>query len=256
MFSVKEIFSTIQGEGSKSGRPAIFVRFTGCNLWSGREKDRGKGKGECSLWCDTDFVTGDKLSADDLYKRLIFLTKEWHPESRMVVFTGGEPCLQLKKEEASKVVAKLLKDGWTVSVETNGTISVDDCNVLQALYIHHKGHITVSPKALLSNMNYERIIDTKNIKESPEQNISSYMPEGLKHLNVFYGNDLKIIIPSPFSKLLTFIKETTRFNHYYLQPMDSQNKQENSKNLIETLELAKEHGYAISIQTHKLVGLP
>ena len=54
-YSVKEIFYTLQGEGARSGRPAVFCRFSGCNLWSGREEDRGKGAGGCSAWCDTEF---------------------------------------------------------------------------------------------------------------------------------------------------------------------------------------------------------
>ena len=62
MFRIKKIFSTMQGEGSKSGYPAIFVRFAGCNLWSGLEKHREKAKGHCGLWCDTDFVKGIKYS--------------------------------------------------------------------------------------------------------------------------------------------------------------------------------------------------
>src|SRR5262249_30152263 len=99
-YSVKEIFYTLQGEGANVGRPAVFCRFAGCNLWSGKEEDRGKGPGSCSRWCDTEFVgidgqgggrfTTAKGLAETLFAR-------WPDGARrpFVVCTGGEPLLQL-----------------------------------------------------------------------------------------------------------------------------------------------------------------
>src|SRR5579872_6688235 len=101
-YSVKEIYYTLQGEGANCGRPAVFLRFAGCNLWSGRLSDRHKGPGGCSNWCDTDFVGidgpggGKFSSAGELVDAVL---EKW-PDARssesrpFVVCTGGEPLLQ------------------------------------------------------------------------------------------------------------------------------------------------------------------
>lgn len=115
MYSVKEIFYTLQGEGFHSGRAAVFLRFTGCNLWSGREEDRDKA---ICQFCDTDFVGGSKFSdAASLAKAV---SDEWAGDigGKFVVCTGGEPLLQL--DEA--LIDALHRKGFEVAVETNGTI--------------------------------------------------------------------------------------------------------------------------------------
>jgi 7-carboxy-7-deazaguanine synthase len=121
-YAVKEIFYTLQGEGAQTGRAAVFLRFSGCNLWSGREEDRDRGTGGCSRWCDTDFVgfsaTGGKFrSANELAARV---AGEW-PKSalgrRFVVCTGGEPLLQLDE----LLIDALHAHGFEVAIETNGT---------------------------------------------------------------------------------------------------------------------------------------
>lgn len=122
MYRVKEIFYTLQGEGSHAGRPSVFCRFTSCNLWTGLEKDRHRA---ICRFCDTDFVgtdgpgggrfeTGPDLAAA--------VAKAWqglpHPRSRpYVVCTGGEPLLQLDGE----AVEALHAEGFEVAIETNGT---------------------------------------------------------------------------------------------------------------------------------------
>ena len=105
MLRIKEIFSTMQGEGSKAGMPAIFIRLAGCNLWSGLEKFRHKGKGDCALWCDTDFVKGDKYSDSELIADLEKLTENW--KKKFIVITGGEPTLQFKKDKNLDVIKRL-----------------------------------------------------------------------------------------------------------------------------------------------------
>jgi len=112
MYSVKEIFYSIQGEGYWSGKPAVFCRFVGCNLWSGIEKDRTSA--ECKI-CDTDFLGGFKVDC----KMLIEMIKHSANKCRFVVFTGGEPFLQLDED----LVKSLQNDGFFVAVETNGTVS-------------------------------------------------------------------------------------------------------------------------------------
>lgn len=115
-YSVKEIFKTLQGEGYHTGRVAVFCRFAGCNLWTGREEDRADAK--CK-WCDTDFVGGEKFETAEGLAEAI--QKCWGDDVRFryVVFTGGEPLLQLDDALIEAVLNKLFKIG----VETNGTLS-------------------------------------------------------------------------------------------------------------------------------------
>jgi len=125
-YSIKEMFYTLQGEGAQAGRPAVFCRFTGCNLWSGREQDRSKAV--CNF-CDTDFIgtdgqNGGKFQSADALARKI---KSFWPESQTadvgrpyVVCTGGEPLLQLDME----LIEALHQQGFEIAVETNGTLPV------------------------------------------------------------------------------------------------------------------------------------
>lgn len=119
MYTVKEVFYTLQGEGAQTGRPAVFCRFSGCNLWSGREEDRATA---ACTFCDTDFVGvgadgGRFHTAGDLARAI---RARWPDEAggrRFVVCTGGEPLLQL---DAAAVDA-LHGEGFEVAIETNGT---------------------------------------------------------------------------------------------------------------------------------------
>jgi 7-carboxy-7-deazaguanine synthase len=119
-YAVKEIFLTLQGEGAHAGRAAVFCRFAGCNLWSGREQDRSSA--ECQF-CDTDFV-GTDGTRGDRYATAAELANaiesEWGgtQADRFVVLTGGEPLLQVD----SPLIEALHARGFAVAVETNGTI--------------------------------------------------------------------------------------------------------------------------------------
>jgi len=120
-YSVKEIFKTLQGEGGQAGRAAVFCRFAGCNLWSGREEDRAAA--DCAF-CDTDFVGvdgpggGKFADAATLAQRLAEVWGEGR-EGRCVVFTGGEPLLQLD----TALIDASHAHGFFVAVESNGTIA-------------------------------------------------------------------------------------------------------------------------------------
>ncbi len=121
-YSIKEIFYTLQGEGAHAGRPAVFCRFSGCNLWSGREADRANAT--CQF-CDTDFVgtdgeRGGKYDAPSLARVIDQLWPASYPASKYVVFTGGEPTLQLDAPLIDAVHAA----GFTIALETNGTLPV------------------------------------------------------------------------------------------------------------------------------------
>ena len=118
-YAVKELYLTVQGEGGQAGRVAVFLRFAGCNLWSGREEDRASAI--CSF-CDTDFVGtdgpgGGRFSAEGLAKAVLDAWPEAQGE-RWVVCTGGEPLLQL-----DETLIKALKDkDFKIAIQTNGTI--------------------------------------------------------------------------------------------------------------------------------------
>jgi 7-carboxy-7-deazaguanine synthase len=120
-YAVKEIFYTLQGEGALAGRPAVFCRFAGCNLWSGREADRASA---ACTFCDTDFVGTDGTlggrypDAASLAGTIAGLWPEGAP-ARFVVCTGGEPLLQLDPP----LIAALHRVGFEIAVETNGTIA-------------------------------------------------------------------------------------------------------------------------------------
>ncbi len=120
-YAVKEIFLTLQGEGAQAGRAAVFCRFSGCNLWSGRESDRA---GAACRFCDTDFVGTDGEGGGgfaDAEALAESIARAWGDgwENRFVVFTGGEPLLQL---DAALIGAAHAR-GFELAVETNGTIA-------------------------------------------------------------------------------------------------------------------------------------
>jgi 7-carboxy-7-deazaguanine synthase len=122
-YAVKEIFYTLQGEGANAGRPAVFCRFAGCNLWTGRERDRHRA---ICTFCDTDFVGTDGPEGGKFRtaKELAAAVADRWPASangrsrRLVVCTGGEPLLQL--DDAA--IGALHDEGFEIAVETNGTI--------------------------------------------------------------------------------------------------------------------------------------
>ena len=119
-YAVKELYLTVQGEGGQAGRAAVFCRFAGCNLWSGRERDR---KGAVCRFCDTDFVGvdgpgGGRYEPAALVEAAGRLWTGPADQPRLVVFTGGEPTLQLDAE----VLAAFRAAGWETAMESNGTL--------------------------------------------------------------------------------------------------------------------------------------
>ena len=209
VYAVKECFLTLQGEGVQSGSRAVFLRFAGCNLWSGREQDRGTA--ECRF-CDTDFVGTDGegggkfASAEELAAHVETL---WDSgvDHRLVVITGGEPMLQL--DEA--LVDALHGRGFRVAVETNGTLpSVSGLD-----------WICVSPKA-----------GTDVVQRQ--------------------GNELKLVWPQEGIDPAEL--ELWRFDHFLVQPMDCDKREETLQKAISlVMERPK---WRLSLQTHKVLGLP
>jgi 7-carboxy-7-deazaguanine synthase len=188
-YAIKEIFYTLQGEGANSGRPAVFVRFTGCNLWTGLEKDRLKGPGGCSAWCDTDFVGTDGSGGgkfrgpSNVVAAVLTLWPLPVTASRpaFVVCSGGEPLLQLDSE----LLWAFEEAHIEVSVETNGTQEIPA----------GKLWVTVSPKA-----------------NAP--------------LRVIKGHELKLVFPQETMEPERF--EHLDFQHFFLQPLDGDKRVENT----------------------------
>jgi len=120
-YSVKEIFYSLQGEGRNAGRPAVFCRFSGCNLWTGREQDRSTA---ICTFCDTDFVGTDGIGGGrfaDADRLADAIARMWGDDrsNRFVVLTGGEPLLQVD----DALIAALHLGGFEIAVETNGTLA-------------------------------------------------------------------------------------------------------------------------------------
>ena len=224
-YTVKEIFYTLQGEGAQSGRAAVFCRFSGCNLWSGREEDRSRA---VCQFCDTDFVGtgpdgGRFTSATELAEAV---DRCWLGQGgevvetasvassaaadgagrKYVVCTGGEPLLQLDE----KLIDALHDRGFEVAVETNGTKPAPSS----------LDWICVSPKA-----------------GAPFVQTS--------------GNELKLVYPQDNAPPEKFAR--LKFDHFFLQPMDGSDTALNTERAIEYC-LAHPK-WRLSIQTHKLVGL-
>ncbi|MCL4110508.1 UNVERIFIED_CONTAM: hypothetical protein GTU68_047757 [Idotea baltica] len=206
-YAVKEIFYTLQGEGAHAGRPAVFVRFSGCNLWSGREEDRHKA---ICQFCDTDFWgtdghNGGKYTVEEL---ATFVNDLW-PENaghKYIVCTGGEPLLQLN----TALIKELHYHDFEIAIETNGTIPVPE----------GVDWICMSPKA-----NTEIVVQK--------------------------GSEIKIVYPQKGINPKDF--EDYNFNHFFIQPMDSEEQEEN---ILQSILFCKENPkWRVSVQTHKILGI-
>ncbi len=206
---MKEIYYTLQGEGARTGRAAVFLRFAGCNLWSGRESDRAAAT--CNF-CDTDFVGtdgpgGGKFAhAEDLAAAV---AEQW-PASAVnpyVVCTGGEPMLQLDTE----LLTALHGRGFEIGVETNGTVAPPS----------GLDWVCVSPKA-----------------DAP--------------LVIRSGDELKLVFPQQHVDPARFA--ALDFDHFFLQPKDGPSVAKNTRAAL-TYCLAHPQ-WRLSLQTHKLIGIP
>ncbi len=189
MYAVKEIFYTLQGEGAQTGRAAVFCRFAGCNLWSGREADRAAA---VCQFCDTDFADtngpgGGKFASAEALAAAV--EEKWPgaaaPGRRFVVCTGGEPLLQLD----ASLIAALHARGFEIAVETNGTVAAPAGP-------ERIDWLCVSPKA-----------GAKLAQRS--------------------GDELKLVYPQPGAGPEAFA--ALPFRHFFLQPMDGPNRDRNTQ---------------------------
>jgi 7-carboxy-7-deazaguanine synthase len=208
-YSVKECFHTLQGEGGQAGRAAVFCRFAGCNLWTGREEDRASAR--CQF-CDTDFVGTDGAGGGkfDSADRLAAHIASFWPQGadgRLVVMTGGEPLLQLDRA----LIDALHALQFEVAVETNGTVVAPE----------GIDWICVSPKA------GNEVVQTR-------------------------GQELKVVVPQ--TGLDWEAMAGWQFEHRFVQPMDNMLRTDNLNWAVEWVK--RNPNWRLSLQTHKMIGLP
>ena len=207
-YSVKECFLTLQGEGVQSGSRAVFLRFAGCNLWSGREQDRATA--QCNF-CDTDFVGTDGegggkfAEAGSLADHVSAIWGD--ADRRLVVITGGEPMLQLD----AVLIDALHAQGFRVAVESNGTLPA----------VGGIDWLCVSPKA-----------GTDVVQRA--------------------GDELKLVWPQDGIDPQSL--ESWDFPNFLIQPMDCEDREQA---MDASIRLVMERPlWRLSLQTHKLIGLP
>ncbi|NHN83971.1 7-carboxy-7-deazaguanine synthase [Acetobacter musti] len=209
-YSVKELFHTLQGEGGQTGRAAVFCRFAGCNLWTGREADRDKAT--CQF-CDTDFIGTDGPGGgrfDSAISLATAIAATWPApgrDRRFVVFTGGEPLLQLD----AALIDAVHEQGFTIAVESNGTIAAPP----------GIDWLCISPKA-----------GSTLVQKS--------------------GQELKLVFPQTAFDPQDFL--ALDFEQFWLQPMDGPDQKANTD---AATQYCLEHPrWRLSLQTHKLIGIP
>jgi len=210
-YRVKEIFHTLQGEGARAGTSAVFCRFAGCNLWTGREEDRA---GAVCRFCDTEFVGTDGIGGgrfETATQLADAVARAWpiHADAsrRFVVCTGGEPLLQLDPP----LIDALHERGFSIAIETNGTMEAP----------RGIDWICVSPKAGAP------LVQRR-------------------------GNELKVVHPQPLLDLDALA--TLDFQHFFIQPMDGPDYERNLRASIDLC--AGSARWRLSLQTHKLIGIP
>ena len=216
MYSIKETFYTLQGEGGQAGRASVFCRFTGCNLWSGREQDRATA---ACTFCDTDFIGIDGQNGGrfaDAEALAAHLSALWPVAdgsgekvgTPYVVFTGGEPLLQLDEP----LIAAMHRQGFEVAVETNGTIA-----------------------------------------PPPGIDWLCVSPKGATELVVTGGDEIKLVYPQQEAPPERFQK--LDFHHFFLQPMDTACLGGKDNHMGTTVDYCLAHPqWRLSLQTHKIAG--
>lgn len=210
-YSVKELFYTLQGEGANTGRAAVFCRFAGCNLWTGREADRADA---ICQFCDTEFVGvdgpgGGQFESASALANAALAVLPAGAEPGLLVCTGGEPLLQLD----AALIEAFHRAGFEVAIETNGTLPAPE----------GIDWVCVSPKA-----------------DAP--------------LQLRAGDELKLVYPQAEPDAQPDRFEHLAFTHFFLQPMDGPEIEANIKSAI---EYCRTHPrWRLSLQTHKIVGIP
>ena len=246
-YKIKEIHYTIQGEGANAGTPMVLIRFAGCNAWSGRDEDREKAsaKAMCAMWCDTDFRgtdgnDGGTYTAQELLEKVYEITswdKRWaigafsrglldsdlRTVKGVVLFTGGEPMLQVDEE----LVGLFLNERIDVAIETNGSQDISAIKRVSTNGVIGKLWITVSPKPPLAL----------------HASINEY---GIDELKLVYDPDQ--VVPHDYSSV--------KAQHLFLQPLDDGDPESTDLQELVFDYVRKDPRWRVSTQTHKIWRLP
>ena len=229
LYAVKAVWKTLQGEGAWAGRPAVFVRLVGCNLWTGYDRDRDRDANrtgaDCPQWCDTDFTKEHavRLSAEALANRVLSASDG----IRFCVLTGGEPLLQVD----ATLVGALHDAGFEIAVETNGTVALGDACTDTDGTLVPPDWIVCSPK----------------------------LPED--RLNLEWCDELKLVVPDYQPEAYARFAERVRPHivggrerrYLWLQPEDGPRLADATQLAVET---ALAHpAWRVSVQTHKILGI-
>lgn len=212
---IQEIFATVQGEGLYAGTPSIFIRLAGCNL--------------ACFFCDTDFESAfeDKenfVTVNGAATAVSHLSVE-HPGCNNIVFTGGEPF----RQNFIPLAARLIDLGYTIEIETAGTIWIDDFDLIAP-----HCHVTVSPKTMRINPHIERVAGAYKYIVSKSNSSKGMYPTTEKGVS----------LPPP------------KFNQpIFIQPMDHDDEHIKAANIEATINLALRTGWRLSVQTHKYLGM-
>ncbi len=227
-YSVREVFNTLQGEGLRAGSRSVFVRLAGCNLWTGREADRAKGQGACAAWCDTDFAKGERMTAEQI---VAAVDNAWlaSTDERWVVLTGGEPCLQIDQPliEAFKTA------DISVAVETNGTVD----NEALALC----DHVCLSPKlgSIWGTLSPAHVHEVKVVLPGGRDGVTGWSGLDFAMFEDLYPKAALFVQPCDFAAPDSTISVSRRLAE---------------RSCIELVQ--RRPRWRLSIQVHKLVGLP
>jgi len=225
-YRIVDVFVTLQGEGFHAGTPAIFVRFSGCNLWTGRVEDRQRDftrtGGACALFCDTDFATGFRCDVEGIVARIQYLRKRAGGMVGLVVFTGGEPMLQLDLG-LLRALRQSVGPRVTFAVETNGTVEAS------AELLSEIDWICCSPKTPAERVVIGRI------------------------------DELKVVVPAMSPAAF----EGLPAEHWFVQPEAAPDLDTPGGGAIIPASVAAAVDYCLahplwrlSLQTHKTIGLP
>lgn len=226
---VHSVFYTIQGEGPFAGDPAVFVRLAGCNL-------------QCPA-CDTEYTSvRRRMRPADVYSEVCLALHDWAEKTvgehdhmacgNLVVITGGEPF----RQNLQAVVAYLLKEGFRVQIETNGTLYPGD-----AFLFHHPNlRIVCSPKTSVVHKKLVEHVDAFKYVATG----SSIMEDGLPRHALEHPNAGQLFRPPP-----------SWHGTIYLQPVDEQDEAKNAYNRAAVIASCMRHGYRLCLQLHKIIGL-
>lgn len=226
---VHSIFSTIQGEGPFSGRPAVFIRMAGCNL-------------QCP-GCDTEYTQGRmRMSAYSIAEEAHAMACKQGP--RLAVITGGEPFRQ--PHALFALIMALLHRQFLVQVETNGSMKAQEEDTLVAMCVSRRVTVVCSPKLHRVHSTIERLVLVSGGAYKYVLHADSVMSDGLpgKALDNPIAGECVARPPEGFSRA-----------NIYLQPMDCGDEQQNNKNLAAVVSSCLTHGYTLCLQTHKIAGV-